>query len=180
LTERDVLGSVNHELVMNQVMALANRGNTSFYPIDPRGLAVFDDPDKVLGASSADMEQDRRNLSKRLSALRELADGTDGLAIVNTNSLDAGLRRIVDDLSSYYLLSYASSGPLDGKFHSICLSDRSGKPLSVPLEPSVRTGEGGLRWTGVSLSLAPLGTGDYLVEFATPGERVMLPLKVVP
>ena len=127
LTERDVLANVNHEFAMSRMMALANRGNTSFYPIDPRGLAVFDDPDKVLsGGSAAAVEYDRRNLSKRLSALRELADGTDGLAVVNTNSLDAGLRRIVDDLSSYYLLSYASNGPLDGKFHSITV--RSSRP----------------------------------------------------
>ena len=124
--ERNVLASIDHQFVMDQVMALANRGNTSFYPIDPRGLAVFDDPDKVLGGGQASMEQDRRNLSKRLSALRELADGTDGLAIVNTNSLDAGLRRIVDDLSSYYLLSYASNGALDGKFHSIAV--RTSRP----------------------------------------------------
>src|SRR6185295_12375848 len=29
------------------------------------------------------------------------------------------LRRVVDDLSSYYLLGYYSTGKLDGKFHSI-------------------------------------------------------------
>jgi hypothetical protein len=39
--------------------------------------------------------------------------------VVNAGDLDAGMRRITDDLSSYYLLSYYSSGKLDGKFHSI-------------------------------------------------------------
>src|SRR5262249_33280646 len=33
--------------------------------------------------------------------------------------LAGGFRRIVADLSSYYLLGYYSSGRLDGKFHSI-------------------------------------------------------------
>src|SRR5207247_1266411 len=50
---------------------------------------------------------------------RTLADATDGLAIVDTNLLDAGLRRIVADLTSYYLLGYYSSAKLDGKFHTI-------------------------------------------------------------
>jgi VWFA-related protein len=149
--ERMVLANVDHEFVMNQVMAVANRANTSFYPIDPRGLAVFDDVDKVLGGASADMEKDRRNLSKRLTALREIADGTDGLAVVNTNSLDSGLRRIVDDLSSYYLLSYASNGVLDGKFHSIAV--RTSRP-----GVNIRARRGFLASKPVSSSTALAGT----------------------
>ena len=41
------------------------------------------------------------------------------MALVGTNNIAPGLRRIVDDLSSYYLLGYYSTGKLDGKFHSI-------------------------------------------------------------
>src|SRR5439155_4609508 len=51
--------------------------------------------------------------------LRTLAENTDGLAIVNSNDLAGGFKRVVDDLSSYYLLGYYSTGKLDGKFHSI-------------------------------------------------------------
>jgi hypothetical protein len=58
-------------------------------------------------------------LTGRLTSLRTLAENTDGLAIVDSNDLAKGLRRVVDDLSSYYLLGYYSNGPLDGKFHSI-------------------------------------------------------------
>jgi hypothetical protein len=112
---------------MREIMAMANRTNTSFYPIDPRGLAVFDDPDAALQAARAEeVRQDARNLNRRLTSLRELAEDTDGLAVVNSNSLDAGLRRIVDDLSSYYLVSYGSTGRLDGKFHSIAV--RTSRP----------------------------------------------------
>ena len=40
--------------------------------------------------------------------------------MLNNNDLDAGLKRISDDLSSYYLLGYYSSnGKLDGRFHNI-------------------------------------------------------------
>jgi hypothetical protein len=62
---------------------------------------------------------DRARLSARLTSLRTLADATDGLAIVESNDLAAGLRRVTVDLSSYYLIGYYSSGKLDGKFHSI-------------------------------------------------------------
>jgi hypothetical protein len=48
-----------------------------------------------------------------------LAEATDGIAVVNTNDLGRGLRRIADDLSSYYLLGYYSSGRLDGRFRAI-------------------------------------------------------------
>ena len=58
-------------------------------------------------------------LTGRLNSLRTLAEATDGLAIVDSNDLAGGLRRVVNDLSLYYLLGYYSSGKLDGKFHSI-------------------------------------------------------------
>ena len=42
------------------------------------------------------------------------------MAVLNNNDLDIGLKRIANDLSSYYLLGYYSSNAkLDGKFHTI-------------------------------------------------------------
>jgi hypothetical protein len=59
-------------------------------------------------------------INTRTDALRTLADNTDGRPVVDTNDLDHGMRRIVDDLSSYYLLGYYSSNPrLDGTFRRI-------------------------------------------------------------
>jgi hypothetical protein len=58
-------------------------------------------------------------LRGRLTSLRTLADATDGIAVVDSNDLAKGLQRIADDLSSYYLLGYYSSGKLDGRFHPI-------------------------------------------------------------
>ena len=59
-------------------------------------------------------------LRNRLETLRTLAEATDGIAVLNNNDLDTGLKRISDDLSSYYLLGYYSTnGKLDGRFHNI-------------------------------------------------------------
>jgi VWFA-related protein len=105
----------------------ANRANTSFYPIDPRGLAVFDEdivPAAGVGAGpfanpTVSPVEDRARLFARNTSLRTLAEATDGLAVLDTNDLSRGLRRIADDLSSYYLLGYYSTGKLDGRFHAI-------------------------------------------------------------
>ena len=49
-----------------------------------------------------------------------LGENTDGFAVVNTNDLGAGLRRISDDVSAYYVLGYYSTNAkFDGKFRRI-------------------------------------------------------------
>jgi hypothetical protein len=59
-------------------------------------------------------------VASRSENLRTLAENTDGLAVVDTNDLDKGIKRVVDDLTSYYLLGYyATNTKLDGKFRKI-------------------------------------------------------------
>ena len=82
-------------------------------------LVPVNGPTLAAAAPMATPSADRAMLTSRLTALRTLAEATDGVAIVDSNNLKAGFQRIVDDLSSYYLLGYYSSGKLDGKFHSI-------------------------------------------------------------
>lgn len=102
----------------DNVIGEANRANATFYTLDPRGLPVFDTP---LGPEPPlDIITDAAMLSRRLDTLRMLADSTDGIAVLNNNDLDRGLKRIATDLSSYYLLGYYSSNAkLDGKYHVI-------------------------------------------------------------
>ena len=52
--------------------------------------------------------------------MRTLAEGTDGVAILSTNDLNKGFARMLDDMSSYYLLGYnATNTKSDGRFRSI-------------------------------------------------------------
>src|SRR5262252_587742 len=125
--DRIQLGMLNDESEFRSLLDEANGANTSFYPVDPRGLVVFDEPiDKMRtglpppGSTTITPPTiDNARLRARLTTLRTLAEATDGLAIVDSNNLAAGMKRIVDDLSAYYLLGYYSSGKLDGKFHAI-------------------------------------------------------------
>ena len=115
--ERDrlMLSQIDDREPFRQLPDQANRANVSFYPIDPRGLPVFDSPIN----SPLPLAADAQVLRARADTLRVLADNTDGIAGVNSNDLARSFKRIVDDLSSYYLLGYYSSGKLDGKFHAI-------------------------------------------------------------
>jgi VWFA-related protein len=125
--DRQVLATIDNGPVFRNLLDQANRANVTFYPVDPRGLAVFDTSIGVArtGLRAPDepnvvpVSVDRKLLETRLGTLTDLAVATDGLAVVRTNQLDAGLERITDDLSSYYLVGYYSTGRLDGRFHSI-------------------------------------------------------------
>jgi VWFA-related protein len=109
------LAQIDDAFEFRQLLDEANRANAAFYPIDPRGLPVFDSPISAPLPLKADVDA----LRSRVETLRTLAENTDGLAMVNSNDLAGGFRRIVDDLSSYYLMGFYSSGKLDGKFHSL-------------------------------------------------------------
>jgi VWFA-related protein len=116
--DRMALAALDHEFRLQQLTQTANRGNVTFYPVYARGLVVFDSP---IGPDKPPSPiQDAANLRNRQEALRFLAADTDGTSVINTNNIDAALRRIVDDLSSYYLMGYYTTNTkLDGRFRSI-------------------------------------------------------------
>jgi VWFA-related protein len=91
----------------------ANRNNVSIYPFDPCGLVA-------PGGFSANGRPDCSASRSRREVLLQLADETDGRAIINRNTLASGLAQIARDSSYYYLLGYVSSqSATDGKFHEL-------------------------------------------------------------
>ncbi len=86
------------------VTSCASAGVT-LYTIDARGLQ------SELGIE-AENRQSRSTLSAAMTrsnyqdSLLYMADQTGGLAIVNTNDVGPGLKRIYDDFSTYYSLGY--------------------------------------------------------------------------
>jgi VWFA-related protein len=116
--DRMALAEMDDDLRLRQLTQLANRGNVTFYPVYARGLVAFDAP--IGPDPPPTIMEDAANLRTRHNGLRILADDTDGTAIINTNNIDGMLKRIVDDLSSYYLMGYYTTNTkLDGKFRSI-------------------------------------------------------------
>jgi len=119
------LAQLDHRLRYRQMLDRANRANVSFYPVDPRGIVVFDDdivPVAGVGQNpTIDPVEDNRRLGERRTALRTMAESTDGAAVLDTNNFASALQRMTADLTSYYLLGYYSAGSLDGKFHAIAV-----------------------------------------------------------
>ena len=101
---------------LRYVFTAANRANTSIYSLDPRGLAPFAyDINQGVG-----LERDRDHLRQTMDSLKIVAEETGGRAIVGRNDFLAGLRQMLQDSSSYYLLGYNSTlSRTDGKFHEI-------------------------------------------------------------
>ena len=116
--DRMELALTDDEQYFRDILGDANRSDVSFYTIDPRGLVVFDSP---IGPDpppppSVDMAM----AHTREESLRLLALNTDGLALLSNNDLGKQLRRVSDDLTSYYLLGYYSTNAkLDGKYRTI-------------------------------------------------------------
>jgi hypothetical protein len=116
--DRVALASIDHTQRLREISDDANRGNVTFYPLYARGLVAFDAP--VGPDRPPSIQDDQTNLRVKQDGLRFLADNTDGTALINTNNIDGGLQRIVDDLSSYYLFGYYSTNTkLDGRFRNI-------------------------------------------------------------
>ena len=90
------LAQIDDEQHFRDLLDEANRANASFYPIDPRGLAVFDKPimrSRRARASAADdaacgRSRDARRAARLAAHARRT---TDGLAIVDANDLAARL-----------------------------------------------------------------------------------------
>ncbi|MEO5898109.1 MAG: VWA domain-containing protein [Vicinamibacterales bacterium] len=116
--DRVALAAIDDDRYFKDLIDDANRANASFYTIDPRGLPVFDAP--IGPEPPPGVVADYQMLRTRLDSLHILANNTDGFAVLNSNNIDQGLRRIADDLTSYYLLGYYSTNAkLDGKFRKI-------------------------------------------------------------
>jgi hypothetical protein len=123
------LRSIDFDQRFKDLLMLANRANVSFYPVDVGGLKVnspIADAGRRGGVDNAVPPTALQTLGAlnagrtRVDTLRTLAENTDGYAVVDTNGIGSGFRRIADDLSAYYLLGYSSTNTVaDGKFHRI-------------------------------------------------------------
>jgi len=80
----------------------ANRSNVSFYVFDPR-----------------DADERAASPDEGPNLLRVLADDTDGAMISGVEAAAAGLRQMLSDAASYYLVSYQSARGSDGLFHAV-------------------------------------------------------------
>lgn len=160
-------------------ISAANRVNLSFYALDARGLLTARQGDamrdELAAAARASESQQRARGGQAVTfeqakifdaaessirrntqnTLGELAEGTGGFLIANTNDLRKPLRRIADELSSYYELTYAPAiRQYDGKFRSIKV-----KALRADIVVQTRNGY---------FALPPVASGAPLMPWELP------------
>jgi VWFA-related protein len=158
--DRQRLAGLDNMRAFRGLLDKANRANVSFYPVDPRGLSAFDSSMGDTKVSESGVTQplmtpseDAARLNSRVGTLRTLAASTDGVAVVDSNDIAAGLRRIEADMASYYLLGYYSTNTkLDGRFRAITVRAR-------PPGVQVRARRGYLAATPAEVAAAGSGAG---------------------
>ena len=91
---------------LSDLTRAANRANTSFYTIDPRGLVGGPDLDEKV-----DPVEWGNYVRKSQDSLRVIAEETGGYAVVNQNDFDKALKRIDAETSDYYVIGYYSINP---------------------------------------------------------------------
>jgi VWFA-related protein len=92
---------------LSELTKQANRANTTFYTIDPRGLVGGPDLDQT----KLDMTDWQDHIRETQASLRVIAELTGGYAVINQNDFDKALKRIDSETSDYYVLGYYSSNP---------------------------------------------------------------------
>ncbi|MBY0495316.1 MAG: VWA domain-containing protein [Cyanobacteria bacterium] len=172
------LSQVDHERDFLTMLQRANRANVSFYPVDARGLVVFDQP------TNFDLlpTQDQAILRHRWDFLRDMAGQTDGQAVLDQGDLTRALQKVFRDLGSYYLLSYYSTNSrLDGRFRRIRVEvNRPGVDVRARpgyLAPTEAEARGAGAFTSASRKPAPPPTVTRALDSLAPA-RGNLPVRV--
>ena len=144
------------------IIGQANRANITFYPVDAAGLRLHSkeaelsrnvnlagaqgigDSQREPGPWTKELErQDQLLISRPTAVLGRLANDTGGFVIENTNDLGAGVARMQQERTTYYLLGYQpANAVMDGKFRRVSVKVKRPKVsvrarpgyLAVPLE----------------------------------------------
>jgi VWFA-related protein len=132
----------------------ANRANITVYPVDAAGLRVHSkeaelsrnvavagakglgDEQREKGAWTKELEKQEEMLTSRPTAvLGRLAKDTGGFLLENTNDLGAGVARMQQERTTYYLLAYQPTNTkLDGTFRKVSVKVKRPK-ITVRARP---------------------------------------------
>ena len=93
---------------ITELTRAANRANTSFYTVDPRGLVGMADLDQNITGQASEWND---YVWSTQGTLRMLAELTGGKAIINRNDFEDAMREVDAETSDYYVLGYYTNNP---------------------------------------------------------------------
>jgi VWFA-related protein len=133
------------EQAFKNIISIANRSNVSFYSVDTHGLTTSSENQAAIDSlnraaqASRDQQQDstaavrpdeaqlidtsiESTRSNTQNTLANLAESTGGTLIANTNDLRAPLRKLAEDIETYYEITYNPEiKTYDGSFRRIAV-----------------------------------------------------------
>jgi VWFA-related protein len=134
------LGSQRIQVAMQRLTEQANRASVVVYTMDARGLQTLSltAADSTTGMTTDQVQQRlsnrRTDFFDSQGGLDYLARETGGIPFRNSNDLNAGIRRVIEDQQGYYLIGYrpgdSTFDQVSGrrKFHKLSLKiTRPGK-----------------------------------------------------
>ena len=112
------LSDMDFQQRLRDLLQLARQANVTFYSIKPNGLVA------PYSEVNGRVVMNDRN---QVDSLLTLSNNTGGVAVVNTNDLTGGARRIAQDLSAVYLLGYyPTNAKPDGRVRRITVRLKPG------------------------------------------------------
>ena len=178
-----VIPDIRTSMPRDHVEDQAVRSGVVIYALDPRGLQSGrlrpdDDLSKASSAGVVTAAADRHQfLIDTQDALSHLSEQTGGFAILNTNDLANGFKRITDDQRGYYLIGYV---PDDGTFAKPGKTVRYHK-ISVEVKRpglTVRTHKAFLGFSDDDKRTAPSVGGDLLLAALSPFDSDGIPVSL--
>ena len=116
--ERMRLLGMDFDLRFRTILQRARQNNVAFYTVRPAGL-----------------DMNSSSLNNAISNLRVLAEQTDGIAVLDTNDLRTGMKKISDDLSSHYVLGYYTNNTRwDGRARKLTVKLKGGPTIRARRE----------------------------------------------
>jgi VWFA-related protein len=119
---------VDNQSQLQATVNSAIRANVAFYPIDARGLMATPPGGDASQAaavgnnlySGSAQQSLMTNFHNSQETLDTLAADTGGKAMLDSNDLTLGMTQVQKDISSYYMLTYATTNAAeDGKYRRI-------------------------------------------------------------
>jgi VWFA-related protein len=130
----------DNQVELRAAVNAAVRANVAIYPVDSRGLqAIVPGGDARQGSrggvgafSGRGVANQFAQLAAQQETLTTLASDTGGTAFTDTNDFGEAFTRVVKDISSYYILGFASANASkDGRFRRISVRLKNKSALRV-------------------------------------------------
>jgi VWFA-related protein len=130
----------DNEVELRAAVNAAVRANVAIYPVDSRGLQAIVPGGEARQASRGGVgafsgravATQFSQLAAQQETLTSLAADTGGTAFTDSNDFGEAFTKVVRDISSYYIVGFASTNPnKDGRFRRITVRLRAKSALKV-------------------------------------------------